>query len=182
MNPSHQDNQRTATRAAVGNDEKFLTFCLGHEEYGFPILVVREIIGVIDITPVPTMPEYVKGVMNLRGRIIPVVELRSKFRMPGVEYTAETCIIVVEVSNPAGGVYQIGAVVDNVREVIDIPRQNIQPPAALGAAIPLNFILGLGKVKGKVVILLDINSVGMLGDPALQQAATNVETTMARAA
>ena len=170
--PNEAQAARVSARAGAANDDKFLTFCLGKEEFGLPILVVREIIGIIDITPVPSMPEYVKGVINLRGRIIPVVELRSKFHMPSVPFTAETCIIVVEVLGAGGSVYQIGAIVDNVREVLDIPRQSIQPPAALGAGVPLDFILGLGKVKSRVVILLDINSVGMLGGiPAPSQIA-----------
>lgn len=154
-------SSRTTTRTDAGNHEKFLTFYLGQEEYGLPILVVREIIGMIDVTPLPKTPDYVKGVINLRGKIIPVIELRAKFNLPTVEYTQATCIVVVEVaSNTATGTFQLGVIVDAVREVLDINKDAIEPPPHFGTAIPLAFIMGMGKVKEKVVILLDINSVG----------------------
>jgi len=153
---------RTAARSDDGNHDKFLTFCLGREEYGLPILAVREIIGLIDVTPLPQTPDYVKGVINLRGKIIPVIELRSKFGLPTVAYTAETCILVVEVAGEEEGSasFQLGIIVDSVREVLDISRSNIEPPPNFGASIPLSAIQGMGKVKDKVVILLNINSVG----------------------
>jgi purine-binding chemotaxis protein CheW len=151
---------RAAARTDDGNHDKFLTFCLGQEEYGLPILVVREIIGLIDVTPLPQTPEYVKGVINLRGKIIPVIELRSKFGLPTVKYTQETCILVVEVAGEGGGAFQLGIIVDTVREVLDISRGSIEPPPVFGSSIPLSAIMGMGKVKDKVVILLDINSVG----------------------
>lgn len=154
---------RTSSRNDDGNHDKFLTFCLGREEYGLPILAVREIIGLIDVTPLPQTPAYVKGVINLRGKIIPVIELRAKFGLATVPYTAETCILVVEVAageEDAGGAFQLGIIVDSVREVLDISRSNIEPPPNFGASIPLSAIQGMGKVKDKVVILLNINSVG----------------------
>jgi len=153
---------RTAARSDDGNHDKFLTFCLGREEYGLPILAVREIIGLIDVTPLPQTPDYVKGVINLRGKIIPVIELRSKFGLPTVAYTAETCILVVEVAGEEEGSasFQLGIIVDSVREVLDISRSNIEPPPNFGSSIPLSAIQGMGKVKDKVVILLNINSVG----------------------
>jgi len=153
---------RTAARSDDGNHDKFLTFCLGQEEYGLPILAVREIIGLIDVTPLPQTPAYVKGVINLRGKIIPVIELRSKFGLPTVAYTAETCILVVEVAGEEEGSasFQLGIIVDSVREVLDISRSNIEPPPNFGTSIPMSAIQGMGKVKDKVVILLNINSVG----------------------
>lgn len=154
---------RTSNRHDDGNHDKFLTFCLGREEYGLPILAVREIIGLIDVTPLPQTPAYVKGVINLRGKIIPVIELRAKFGLATVPYTAETCILVVEVAageEDAGGAFQLGIIVDSVREVLDISRSNIEPPPNFGTSIPLSAIQGMGKVKDKVVILLNINSVG----------------------
>ncbi len=147
---------------------KFLTFCLGKEEYGLPILVVREIIGMIDVTPLPQMPEFVKGVINLRGKIIPVIELRSKFGMPSVARTQETCVVVVEVSLGATA-FQLGVIVDSVREVLDISRESIEPPPTFGSAIPLSHVTGMGKVKDRVVILLDIDSVGAV--PGLERVA-----------
>ena len=164
MNISNQSSNtaRTAARSDDGNHDKFLTFCLGREEYGLPILAVREIIGLIDVTPLPQTPDYVKGVINLRGKIIPVIELRSKFGLPTVAYTAETCILVVEVAGEEEGSasFQLGIIVDSVREVLDISRSNIEPPPNFGSSIPLSAIQGMGKVKDKVVILLNINSVG----------------------
>jgi len=153
---------RTAARSDDGNHDKFLTFCLGVEEYGLPILAVREIIGLIDVTPLPQTPAYVKGVINLRGKIIPVIELRAKFGLPTVAYTAETCILVVEVAGEEEGSasFQLGIIVDSVREVLDISRSNIEPPPNFGTSIPMSAIQGMGKVKDKVVILLNINSVG----------------------
>lgn len=163
MTTSTNANSRTTNRSDDGNHDKFLTFCLGREEYGLPILAVREIIGLIDVTPLPQTPDYVKGVINLRGKIIPVIELRAKFGLPTVAYTAETCILVVEVSSQDdenSGAFQLGIIVDSVREVLDISRSSIEPPPNFGASIPLSAIQGMGKVKDKVVILLNINSVG----------------------
>jgi purine-binding chemotaxis protein CheW len=149
--------------------QKFLTFCLGEEEYGLPILVVREIIGLMDITPLPRTPQHVKGVINLRGKIIPVIELRSRFGLASVASTPETCIIVVEVAaTDASAVWQLGVIVDTVREVLDIERASIEPPPNFGRQIPLSAIRGMGKVKDKVVILLNIESVG--GMESLQRA------------
>ena len=142
------------------NGNKFLSFCLGHEEYGIEILRVREIIGLLDITPLPQTPDYVKGVVNLRGKIIPVIELRAKFGMSSVEYTEETCIIVVEVTDPDGVErFQTGVVVDTVSEVTDIDKAQIEPPPRFGCQLNTDFILGMGKVKEKVIILLDIDKV-----------------------
>jgi purine-binding chemotaxis protein CheW len=143
-----------------GPARKLLSFALGREEYGLDILAVREIIGLIDITPLPRTPEYVKGVINLRGKIIPVIELRTRFGMPSVQYTDETCIIVVDV--PTGDEAEsrlMGVVVDTVREVLDIPTSAIEPPPEFGCTIPMDFITGIGKVKDKVVVMLDTTKV-----------------------
>lgn len=144
--------------AAKGTTQarKLLTFCLGKEEYGLDILVVREIIGLIDITPLPRMPEHVKGVINLRGKIIPVIELRARFGLPGVAYTEETCIIVVDVPGEGDAeTRQMGLIVDSVREVLDIPTGSIEPPPEFGCQVPMDFITGIGKVKDTVVMMLD---------------------------
>ncbi len=153
-------NTTDASTLDTSNDNKFLSFCLGQEEYGVEILRVREIIGIIDITPLPQTPDYVKGVINLRGKIIPVIELRSKFAMPFVEYNDETCIIVVEVADPTGvDQFQMGVIVDTVSEVIDIAKEQIEPAPRFGCSLNTNYILGMGKAKDKVIILLDIDKV-----------------------
>lgn len=133
---------------------KYLTFVLGSEEYGLDIVKVREIFGIMDITPVPKTPDYIKGVINLRGKVISVVDLRLKFGMELADYTEETCIIVVEV-----GDIHMGIVVDTVSEVLDIVEEDIEPPPSFGNQVNTQFILGMGKIKGQVKILLDIENV-----------------------
>lgn len=130
---------------------KFLTFFLDQEEYGIEILSVREIIGLLPVTPVPQTPYYVQGVVNLRGQVIPVVDLRLKFDMPGIDATEETCIIVVQ----TGGA-QLGIIVDKVSEVLDIPGKDIVDAPTLGSEINTDYILGIGKSEGRVSLLLDI--------------------------
>jgi len=132
---------------------KYLTFHLDNEEYGIAILKVREIIGLMDITSVPQTPDFVQGVINLRGKIIPVIDLRSKFGLERAEYNEQTCIIVVDVG------MLMGLIVDTVQEVHDIPADQIEPPPRLGASVDTSFILGMGKVKSEVKILLDIDRV-----------------------
>jgi purine-binding chemotaxis protein CheW len=133
---------------------KFLTFALGMEEYGIEILKVREIIGLMDITTVPQTPDYMKGVINLRGKVIPVIDLRLKFSMQEDEHTQETCVIVVEVNNT-----QIGIIVDSVSEVLDIKSTEIEEAPSFGQGIDTDFIMGMGKTKEKIIILLDIEEV-----------------------
>ena len=149
-----QDDQKVALAEIEAKEGKYLTFVLRGEEYGLEILKVREIIGVLDITPVPQTPDFVKGVINLRGKVIPVVDLRLKFCMPPEAYTKETCIIVVDVNS-----LLMGTVVDTVSEVIDIAEENIEPTPSFGDKVCTDFILGMGKIKGKVKILLDIDRV-----------------------
>jgi purine-binding chemotaxis protein CheW len=135
-------------------DGKFLTFILGNEVYGIEILKAREIIGLMDITSVPQTPEYMKGVINLRGKVIPVIDLRLKFGMQEEKHTQETCVIVVEVNNTS-----IGIIVDSVSEVSDISGGAIEDAPSFGQDIDTSFIMGLGKVKDKIIILLDIEAV-----------------------
>ncbi len=141
---------------------KYLTFILNHEEYGLEILKVREIIGLMDITPVPQTPTFMKGIINLRGKVIPVVDQRLKFGMPEAEYTKETCIIVVTIDNRL-----MGIIVDTVSEVLDISAKDIEPAPSLGSSIKTDFILGMGKIKGKVKILLDVDKVLSLEELAV---------------
>ena len=147
--------QATAVKSAALNGlSKYLTFTLGSDEYGLEILRVREIIGLMEITRVPRMPNFVRGVINLRGKVIPVVDLRLKFAMESIADTKETCIIVVDL-----GEILMGIVVDQVSEVLNINDQEIESAPDFGIQIDTQFILGMGKVKGKVIILLDIRKV-----------------------
>ncbi len=151
------------TATSITNREgKYLTFALAHEEYGLEILKVREIIGYIDVTAVPQTPHYVKGVINLRGQVIPVVDLRAKFGMETTDVTEETCIIVVETGSD-NRKYSTGIVVDHVQEVLDISGTNIEEAPQFGATVDTNFILGMGKIGDSVKILLDIDQV-LAGD------------------
>lgn len=143
--------------ASVQNDVrsgKYLTFCLDNEEYGLEILKVREIIGLLPITTVPRTPEYIKGVINLRGKVIPVIDLRLKFAMLEAERTEETCIIVVNL-----GQVEVGIIVDRVSEVRDIDGKDIDDPPSFGTCVDSSFILGMGKSDQRVSILLDITKV-----------------------
>ncbi|MCO6437423.1 MAG: purine-binding chemotaxis protein CheW [Phycisphaerae bacterium] len=132
---------------------KYLTFLLGGEEYGLEILKVREIIGIMDITKVPQTPSFVEGVINLRGKVIPVIDLRAKFGLERIAYNEQTCIIVVDVGA------LMGIIVDTVSEVHDIVSSDIEPAPSFGSSIDTSFILGMGKVKDTVKILLDIDRV-----------------------
>jgi len=146
-----------SSSAATSADKragKYLTFGLGAEDYGLEILKVREINGMVPITAVPQMPDYVNGVINLRGKIIPVIDLRLKFGMSKAERTGQTCIIVVDVQGELRGV-----VVDRVSEVLDIYGQDIEDAPNIGENIDMSFVLGMGKAKGAVKILLDIDRV-----------------------
>ena len=144
---------------ASEKEGKFLTFQLKDEEYGLEILKVREIIGVMDITTVPQTPGYVKGVINLREKVIPVIDLRLKFGIAGADYGQRTCIIVVNVNS-----LEMGIVVDTVSEVMDIGGENIEKTPSFGTTLNTDYILGMGKVEGKVKILLDIDQVLSSGE------------------
>ena len=144
-------------KTASGFDQiagKYLTFFLEEEEYGLEILKVREIIGVMEITPVPRTPEFIRGVINLRGKVIPVIELRQKFGMETVEQTDETCIIVVQAEG-----MEMGIVVDRVSEVTDISSEEIQEAPSFGTSVDTDYILGIGKSEERVKLLLDIDQV-----------------------
>ena len=137
---------------------QYLTFEVADEIYGLPILTVQEIIGIMPVTRVPRTPEYVRGVINLRGKVIPVVELRTKFGIGTIEDTARTCIIVVQVSHGGQDVI-MGILVDEVSEVIHIGEDAIAPAPSFGSSVPVEFILGMGKVGQKVIMLLDVDKV-----------------------
>ena len=147
--------------AAVKTDEragKYLTFHLGREEFAIQVLKVREIMGIQEITAVPQTPGYVKGVINLRGKVVPVVDLRLKFTLPEMEYTQRTCIIVVQVRLESG-VMLMGIVVDGVSEVLNLAAGDIEDTPEFGSGVATPYLLGMAKNKGKVKILLDIDQV-----------------------
>ncbi|HVX84752.1 MAG TPA: chemotaxis protein CheW [Phycisphaerae bacterium] len=149
----------TADRAAVeGRGGKYLTFALGAEEYGLEILKVREIIGYMEITAVPHTPAHVRGVINLRGQVISVVDLRARFGLAAMERTDETCIIVVEISSEGRRIC-MGIIVDRVSEVLNIAASNIEDAPSFGTNIDTSYILGMGKVGGSVKILLVIDKI-----------------------
>jgi len=133
---------------------KYLTFRLHEEGYGIEILKVREIFGMQEITSVPGVPGYVKGVINLRGRIVPVVDLRLKFGLSEAEYDKETCIIVISIEDVL-----VGIIVDTVSEVVDIPADDIEQSPSFGAETPTEYLMGMGKVKERVIILLNVENV-----------------------
>ncbi|MDR1607969.1 MAG: chemotaxis protein CheW [Deltaproteobacteria bacterium] len=144
---------------AAGQEGKFLTFSLASEEYGIGILKVREIIGMMPIRTVPQTPGFVKGVINLRGKVIPVVDLRLKFSMSEVEYTERTSIIVVDVAAEAEKFIHIGIVVDSVSEVVNIKADDIEAAPAFGSQLNTEYILGMAKIGKGVKILLDIDRI-----------------------
>src|SRR4030042_4969922 len=146
------------THTLQEKEGKYLTFTLANEDYGLEILKVREIIGMMDITAVPQTPEYVKGVINLRGRVIPVIDLRLKFGLKAAEYGERTCIIVVEVQSEMGAV-QMGGVAAAVSGVLNINGDDIEPPPSFGSRLTTQYILGIAKAKGTIKILLDIDRV-----------------------
>jgi purine-binding chemotaxis protein CheW len=147
-----------AVKAMADKEGKYLTFSLADEEYGISILKIREIIGMMPITTVPQTPEFVKGVINLRGKVIPVIDLRLRFGMDSIDYTERTCIIVVEIESHAA-IVQIGIVVDAVSEVLNVNGDDIEETPTFGAKLNTDYILGMAKMEGGVKILLDIDRV-----------------------
>jgi purine-binding chemotaxis protein CheW len=147
-----------AIKAMAKKEGKYLSFSLANEEYGIGILKVKEIIGMMNITSVPQTPNFVKGVINLRGRVIPIIDLRLKFGIDSIGYTDRTCIIVVEITGQTETV-QIGIVVDSVSEVLNIRADQIEKPPNFGTSLNTTFILGMAKMESGVKILLDIDQV-----------------------
>jgi len=163
----------TEGAGAIQNDRragKYLTFHLAREEFGVHVLKVREIMGLQEITAVPQTPPAIKGVINLRGKVVPVVDLRLKFGLEPAEYTQRTCIIVTQVEGEAGPVL-MGIVVDGVSDVLTIAAAEIEDTPDFGEHVAGRYLLGMAKVKGKVKILLDIDRVlserDLAGAPAV---------------
>ncbi len=148
----------TGVKAMHDREGKYLTFMLADEEYGIGILKIKEIIGMMPITMVPRTPDFVKGVINLRGKVIPVIDLRLRFGMEPIDYIERTCIVVVEIQDEAGTVL-IGSMVDTVSEVLNIRGEDIEDTPAFGTKLDTDYILGMAKMEGCVKILLDIDQV-----------------------
>jgi purine-binding chemotaxis protein CheW len=166
-----------ASSTKVAAAGKYLTFLLGHESYGIRVIQVREIIRLSNITAVPQLPPHVRGVINLRGRVIPVMDLRLKLGMPGAEGTDQTCIVVVHVKLADGRNAAMGLVVDGVEEVANIASADIEETPSFGADLSTPCILGMAKIKGEVKILVEIDRL-VSGDAAEFAARTvaNTET------
>ena len=172
-----------AGKAALEEDHQYLTFLLGGEMYAIAILNIKEIIEYGNLTEVPMMPSFIRGVINLRGSVVPVVDLSARFGRNKTEVSRRTCIVIIEVMSSEESKQDIGVMVDSVSEVLEIPRSEIEPPPAFGAKIRVDFISGMGKVAGKFVILLDANKVlsvdelSMLGHAAGTSPVVQVEAT-----
>jgi purine-binding chemotaxis protein CheW len=162
--------QKTDPRAG-----KYITFALGKEEFAIPVLRVREIVGIQEITGVPNTPHGVKGVINLRGKVIPVVDLRLKFGLEELEYSERTCIIVVKIdgvktdaarqqNGNTGATLPVGVIVDAVSEVLTLQSGEIEDTPDFGSGVAMTSLLGMAKIKGRVKILLDIQAVLAGGD------------------
>ena len=153
--------QSRAVAVAVKVDEapsQYLTFSLGGEMFAVGILNVKEIIEYGNLTEIPMMPAFIRGVINLRGSVVPVIDLSARFGGKSTELSRRTCIVIVEVADEETR-HDIGIMVDAVSEVLDIPGSEIEPPPTFGARIRADFIFGMGKVNGKFVIILNINKV-----------------------
>lgn len=147
-----------SVKAMADKEGKYLTFSLADEEYGVEITKIREIIGMMPITTVPQTPDFVKGVINLRGKVIPVVDLRLRFGMDAADYTERTCIIVVELAGQAGNIL-MGVVVDTVSEVLSVKAEDIEDTPAFGTKLDTDYIRGMAKIEAGVKIMLDIDKV-----------------------
>ncbi len=157
MSNETQTISQTVNVASL-REGKYLTFTLADEEYGIGIIKIKEIIGMMSVTNVPQTPEFVKGVINLRGKVIPVIDLRLRFGMGTIDYTERTCIIVVEIKDTAD-IVKIGIVVDSVSEVLNVKGEDIEDTPAFGTNLKTDYILGMAKIQGGVKILLDIDAV-----------------------
>ncbi|HOQ06117.1 MAG TPA: chemotaxis protein CheW [Anaerohalosphaeraceae bacterium] len=149
---------RSHSEKNLAIEGKYLTFAIGNEEFGIEILQIREIIGYVPVTPVPKSPVYLKGVLNLRGQVIPVIDLRLKFGMPEKEITDHTCIVIIE-TQTAEGATMTGLIVDRVSEVLEIEADQIEPAPSLGSTIDTSFLRGIAKTNDSVKLLLEIDSV-----------------------
>lgn len=154
---------------------RFLTFTLAEEQYAVDVIQVREVLSEMTLTVIPRMPPYLKGVINIRGSVVPVVDLRTKLGLPDIDSTLDTSIIVMELETENGHEsVTAGCLADSVQEVIDIPEENIEPPPRLGVSVETRFMRGLAKKDNRFIILLDINRVFGTGDLSAVQAGAEV--------
>jgi len=149
-----KNNQFISQTSSSLEGGKFLSFFLGKEEYAIEILRVQEIIGLMAITPVPQMPTYIRGVLNLRGKIVPVMDLRLRFELPPIEDTDETCVIVIQEDD-----YRMGILVDNVSEVTDIPGEQLEEVPSFGIEAKTDYLTGLAKINESVKLIVDVHQV-----------------------
>jgi purine-binding chemotaxis protein CheW len=154
-----KDLSVVATHLAGDEEQQYLTFLLGGEMFAIAILNIKEIIEYGNLTEVPMMPSFIRGVINLRGSVVPVVDLSARFGRSKTEVSRRTCIVIIEVDSGEDTKIDIGVMVDSVSEVLEIPRNEIEPPPAFGAKIRVDFMQGMGKVVGKFVIILNANKV-----------------------
>ena len=167
-------NDEVAVIKANEDGGKYLTFLLDGTQFAIEILKVVEILKMMEITTVPMWPHFAKGTINLRGKVIPVVDLRQKFGLSATEHTEQTCTIVVEMGND-----QIGIVVEAVNEVREISGENISPPPSIGGTVDSDFILGMGKAEGSTIILLNLGKILIGQDMApLQEVLSGEELTV----
>jgi purine-binding chemotaxis protein CheW len=164
-----------AVAAAVAEDYQYLTFLLSSEMFAIPILNIKEIIEYGSLTEVPMMPGFIRGVINLRGSVVPVVDLSVRFGRSKTEVSRRTCIVIIEVAGEEDSRQDIGVMVDSVSEVLEIPRSEIEPAPAFGAKIRVDFIQGMGKVAGKFVIILNADKVLSVEELSMLGQATGSE-------
>jgi purine-binding chemotaxis protein CheW len=174
-----------AGQPAADEEQQYLTFLLGGEMFAIGILNIKEIIEYDSLTEVPMMPAFIRGVINLRGSVVPVVDLSARFGRNVTSVSRRTCIVIIEVTNEDDSKQDIGVMVDSVSEVLEIPPGEIEPPPAFGAKIRVDFMRGMGKVAGKFVIILDANKVlsvdelSMLGQAADSEMAHGAQSAVA---
>jgi len=161
-----------AVAARAAEQQQYLTFSLGEEMFAIGILAIREIIEYGNLTEVPMVPPFIRGVINLRGAVVPVVDLSVRFGRTAGEVTKRTCVVIIETGAAGEGYqgqqsHQMGIVVDAVSEVLEIPAADIEPPPEFGARIRIDFISGMGKVNGKFVVMLDVNRILSIDEVAV---------------
>lgn len=161
--------------AEIAETTQFLTFTLGEDVFAIDVMMAREIMDVCDVTRVPQTPDYMLGVINLRGSVVPVINMRLKFGMDDIELTRDSCIVVVEV-DVDGETVVVGALADSVREVLDLEPSQIEPPPRIGTRLNTEFIKGMGNLDDRFVIILDINRVFSIEELALVQGLTDVDS------
>lgn len=177
MNAIVKAEREEVVAAGVEGPSQYLTFQLGGETFAIPILNIKEIIEYGHLTTVPMMPEFIRGVINLRGAVVPVIDLAARFGGESVAATRRTCIVIIEV-DAEDGRQDVGVVVDAVNEVLEIPRAEIEPAPSFGARIRADFIQGMGKISGRFVVILDVNHVLSVDEMALLSQASGQEAAL----